>query len=110
MKINIKATNLDLTPAMTEYINEKIGSLDKFVQKLERRGGEVLARVEIARTTKHHEKGAVYRAEINIDLSSKNLARAEHEDWDIRVAVTEAKDKLRNILSKAKDVATDKRR
>ncbi|MBI2604246.1 MAG: hypothetical protein HYW56_01765, partial [Candidatus Harrisonbacteria bacterium] len=61
-----------------------------------------LARVEIARTTKHHEKGAVYRAEVNLDLSSKNLARAEHEDWDIRVAVTEVKDKLRNILSKQK--------
>lgn len=102
MNIHIKATNLDLTSAMTEYINEKIGSLDKFVRHFERRGGEVLARVEIARTTKHHEKGPVYRAEVNLDMTSKSIARAEHEDWDIRVAITEVKDKLKHILSKAK--------
>ncbi|MDO8584509.1 MAG: ribosome-associated translation inhibitor RaiA [bacterium] len=102
MKINIKATNLDLTPAMIEYINEKIGSLDKFVQRHERNGTSVIAIVEIARTTKHHTKGPVYRAEVNLDATSKNIARAEHEDWDIRVAVTEVKDKLKNILSKQK--------
>ena len=32
MKINIKATNLDLTPAIHEYIEEKSVPLDRFLK------------------------------------------------------------------------------
>jgi len=35
MKLNIKATNLDLTPAIREYIEIKIGSLSHFLKRFE---------------------------------------------------------------------------
>lgn len=101
MQIIIKATNLELTPAINEYVSEKIGSLDKFLNKKLERESEIKVEVEIARTTKHHKSGNVYYAEANMHLPGKVL-RAEHSDWDIRVAVDNIKDKLQQEIKKYK--------
>lgn len=93
MIINIKYTNLDSTLAIDKYINQKIGALEKFIGSLDKKG-VVKARVEIARTTKHHQKGNVYHAECNLELPGK-LLRAESENWDVRLAI----DEIRGILA-----------
>ena len=92
MRINIKYTNLDATPAMNEYINEKIGALEKFVKRMSEKGA-AQAFVEVARSTKHHQKGDVYHIECNLELPGK-LLRAETENWDVRLGV----DEVRNVL------------
>lgn len=101
MNINIKYTNLDSTPAIETYINEKIGALAKFLQPFEVHN-QINARVEVGRTTNHHNKGQVYRAEVNLDLPGEVL-RAEHEDWDMRITVDQAKDKLQREIVKYKE-------
>lgn len=101
MKIIIKATNLELTPAINEYIGEKIGSLDKFLNKKLEKESEIKIEIEIARTTKHHKSGDIYYAEANIHLPGKTL-RAEHSDWDIRVAIDRIKDMLQQEIKKYK--------
>ncbi len=100
MKINIKVTNLDSTPAIREYIEEKIGSLDRFLKC----GGksEIEVFVEIARATKHHRHGNVLYAEATISLGKKIL-RAEHFDQDIRVAIDKVRDKLQREIKKHKE-------
>ena len=108
MKINIKATNLELTPAITEYINNKISSVDKFLKKFEEQTNIEIF-VEIARTTRHHHKGDVFRAEANMEVPGKIL-RADHEDWDIRVAIDKVKDKLQQEIKKYKGIRADKRK
>ena len=108
MKINIKATNLELTPSIIQYVNDKINSVDKFLKKFEERT-EIEIFVEIARTTRHHHKGDVFRAEANMQLPGKIL-RADHEDWDIRVAIDKVKDKLQQEVKKYKEIKTDKRK
>lgn len=105
MNIIIKTSKLELTPAIEEYIYEKIGSLDRFIKNRFEQKGEIKAEVEIARTTKHHRRGDVFYAEINLHLPKKNL-RAEHSDWDIRVAIDQAKDKLRQEIKKYKEKIT----
>jgi len=100
MKIIIKSTNLDLTPALKEYIEGKIGALRKFVSRFDLEGA-VEARVEVARTTKHHLKGKVLRAEVNLDLPGRVL-RAEDEDYDVRVAIDRVRDKLKREIEKYK--------
>jgi ribosomal subunit interface protein len=100
MKIIIKATKLELTPAINTYIYQKIGSLDKFVAEWDKED-MVEARVEIARTTKHHNKGAVYRAEANLRLPNSVL-RAEHSDWNIRRCIDEIKNELQREIKKYK--------
>jgi len=102
MHIIIKSTNLNLTPAIEKYIEEKIGSLDHFIKKRFEGKSEIKAEVEIARTTKHHRHGDVFCAEVNLHLPKKNL-RAEHSDWDIRIAIDKTKDKLQREIKKYKE-------
>ncbi len=105
MKIDIKSTNLELTPAISTYINEKIGSLERFINISEDvKTGEtapVEAFVEIARTTKHHKHGDVLRAEINMKVKGE-LLRSEAKDRDIRVALDTAKDIMERQLTEGK--------
>lgn len=92
MKINIKYTGLDSTPAIQQYIEEKIGGLEKFVGRMSEKG-VVEAFVEVGRSTKHHNKGDVYHVECNLELPGK-LLRAESENWDVRVGVDQVKETL----------------
>lgn len=105
MKITIKATGLELTPPIKEFIEEKVGSVQKFLQRYDV-DNAVLAEVEIARPSTHHHKGDVYFAEININLPGKML-RAKMENADIRVAINEAKDILKREIEKYKDAHAD---
>ena len=102
MRIHTKATNLDLTPAITTYIEDKLGSLQKFLDSVEGGSTEVLARVEIARTTKHHAKGPVYRVEVNIGLG-QSLVRVEEQGYDIRAAIDVIRDVLQSKIVKFKE-------
>jgi len=101
MIINIKSNKLDITPAITQYIEEKIGSLDKFIVRFESHG-EATATVEINRTTNHHQHGEVYYAEVNLNVNGITI-RAEQTDEDIRAAIDKVKDILKLEIGKYKD-------
>lgn len=101
MKISIKGSGLEVTPAITEYINDKIGSLDKFLERFEHRG-EAESRVEISRTTNHHQQGDVFRTEVNLYVNGETI-RAEHTSDDIRAAVDKVKDILKIEIEKYKE-------
>ncbi|KKU48194.1 ribosomal subunit interface protein [Candidatus Uhrbacteria bacterium RIFCSPLOWO2_12_FULL_46_10] len=96
MVISIKGTNLDLTPALKRYAEQKILSLAKFFP------GLTHARVELERTTKHHHKGDVWRAEANLH-GPKHLFRAEAVSTDIYAAVDAVKDELKRELHGLKE-------
>lgn len=101
MQIKIKATQLELTPALVEYIENRISSLGKLISRFEK-NSEAEVYVEIGRTTKHHKSGNVYRAEINLRFIDSVL-RTEHIDKDARAAVDIAKDKLKIEIQKYKE-------
>lgn len=92
MNIDIKATGMTLTSALREYTENKIGSLEKFLTRFELEG-KIEAAVQLERTTRHHHKGNIFRAEVNMPLPKKFL-RAEVSHSDIRAAI----DAVRNIL------------
>ena len=104
MKIIIKFTGVDSTSAITEFIEEKIGGIAKFIKRWDT-DSAIEAQVEIARTTAHHHKGDVFRAEVNLHLPGKSL-RAEHTDWDMRVAIDKARDRLQAEVKKYKELRT----
>jgi len=106
MKILIKGTNLDVTPEIRSYIEEKIGEVAKFVSDP---NDTDEARVEVARTTFHHQNGDIYRAEVNLALPGR-LLRVEASRSDIYQAITEAKDELQREIKKYKDSQIIKRR
>ena len=102
MKLELKSKNLELTSAIKEYIEIKIGHLSKFVEKIENKGTEVLARVEIGRISNHHGKGDVYRVEVNID-APQNIVRIEEEGSDVRALLDLVQNKLKQLLVKYKE-------
>ncbi|MCX6740271.1 MAG: ribosome-associated translation inhibitor RaiA [Candidatus Parcubacteria bacterium] len=97
MQIEIKGTNLELTDALKDYVNEKVGSLEKFFEQA------LIARVDVGLTTKHHQKGNVFRAEINLEVPQKHLLRAEATRDDLYVAINEAREELERQIKKYKE-------
>lgn len=106
MQIKVKATDLDLTPALKVYIDEKLGTLAKFIQKYDEPGNAELF-LEIARTTRHHNKGLVFKAEGRLALPKKVLYAAEYHD-DARKAIDALKRVLRMEIDKYKAKHTDR--
>lgn len=101
MKITIKATQLEITAPLKEFIEIKINSLDKNLGKLADKD-EILMKIEIARTTKHHNKGEVYYVELTLSIAKKIL-RIEQNGEDVREAINLAKDRMKNEIEKLKE-------
>lgn len=99
MKITTTST-VEVTPALGVYIEEKFSALSKFVKHFEEEG-EVEIRLDIGRTSKHHNKGEVFLAVAAIQLPGKAI-RAEAYAEDMRKAIDEAKDTLRMEIEKYK--------
>jgi len=100
MNINIKATNTELTPAIRDYVEKKVTSLEKFISKY---GENAQVQVEVGKTTHHHNKGDVFRAEMNVSLAGNAYQfRAEAETIDLYAAIDMAKDELERELSRFK--------
>ena len=98
MKINTKTKNFLLTPSITYYLEEKLNSLNRFLSRHE----NVFVDVELAKTTRHHQKGDIYKAEINLKIPG-HLIRAMAEEWDLRVAIDKVKDELQRKIKDNKE-------
>jgi putative sigma-54 modulation protein len=94
MNINIKATHIELTPSIKEYIEEKIGGLGKYIVASE-------AHVELARD-KHHQTGLVFHSDINLIVGNK-VMHAEAEGEDAYAAIDLLIPKLKEQIGKFKD-------
>ncbi len=106
MKIDLKAKNLEITPGIQDYLQEKLDGLDKFLSKDE----SIFADVELAKTTRHHRKGDIFKAEVNLKMPGR-LIRAAAEEWDLRAAIDAVKDELHReiITNKEKKLSFYKR-
>jgi len=97
MKISIMGTNMELTDAIKDYVNEKIGGLEKFYDNI------LEARVDVGITTKHHQKGNIFRAEVNLEVPQKHILRAAAEREDLYMAINEVKNDLQRQIKKYKE-------
>jgi putative sigma-54 modulation protein len=78
MKINLKGTGIDLTTAITDYATKKISSVEKYINK---KNEDAVFMIELARTTRHHKHGEIFKAEVRVNGAGLNLfAEAESED------------------------------
>lgn len=96
MKINIKAHNLELTPAIRSYIDDKLVYLEKLLDPADE---TVLAEVEIEKTD-HHHRGLVFRAEINLKTRTGQFFSQETME-DLYAAIDIVKDEVADQLRKA---------
>jgi ribosomal subunit interface protein len=101
MKIVIKAIQIELTESLENYVNQKFSTLAKLVKSFEV-NGELTLRVELARTTRHHNKGDVYYVESTLPIV-RNLIRIEQIGQDMHAAIDVAKDRMKVEIEKFKE-------
>jgi ribosomal subunit interface protein len=99
MNITIKATGIELTQELSEYVYKKIGPVEKYFNG---KNSDVIARVEIGRSTEHHKTGDIFRAEVHIAGDGLDLyAVAEKEDTYSAIDIV--KDEIVREARKVKD-------
>ena len=81
MRVNIRQKNIEVTPVLREYIEEKIIRVaEKFLQEQAATDLPILD-VEVERTTTHHRKGDVYRVAAKLCAGNQCFyAKAHHAD------------------------------
>ena len=99
MKLNLKGTNITLTPEITDYLDKRLQSVRKFLPE---EGKAFMADVELGRTTNHHQTGEIFRAEINIYMGNKSF-RAVAEREDLYAAIDHMKDEITRELGSHKE-------
>lgn len=106
MKIKIKSTNISISPVIEEYVFKKMNMLEKFLNA----DDGTLCEVELAKNTKHHKAGDLYKAEANITFSGRQYYVVAEKD-DIYSAIDEMKDEAeRSIVSRRKKYIARARR
>lgn len=93
---------MELTEEIKNYVEEKIGCLEKFFADI------LEARVELE-LDRHHKKGDVYRCEANLRLPKKIL-RVEKSEPNLFKAIDKVKDHLRQEMLRVKDKLIKARR
>lgn len=98
MNINIKTTNVTLTAPITDYVNKRLKKISKLLED----DTTAQCDMELARTTEHHQKGPIFKAEIHIVALNKNLyATAERED--LYAAIDGVRDEILRELKENKE-------
>jgi ribosomal subunit interface protein len=99
MKINEKGTNMDITGEIKNYLYKKLEHVEKF---LDPKDESVLCEVELGKISNHHNKGDVFKTEINLHMAGKNL-RAVSEMDDLFASIDIAKDDIIREIQSNKD-------
>jgi len=100
MNINIKATNTELTGAISDYVHQKMGDVEKFIKSNDPESVSIYFEVE--KTTDHHQTGPILRAEANLKIDGKYF-RAESSQEDIYAAIDEVKDEIISAVKSHQD-------
>lgn len=94
MNTNIKATSVELSPAIHDYLNKKVAAFDKLIDKSDE---SAALNVILAKLTRHHQKGDIFKAEMNLHISGK-VFQASSEEQDLFAAIDLAKGEMVNEL------------
>lgn len=91
--VEILATFMEMTDAIRAHVEEKLSSLEKFCENY----SPCDVRVEVGKTSEHHQKGKIWRAEFMMTIPGASL-RAESVEEDLYAAIDAAKDDLKRQL------------
>jgi putative sigma-54 modulation protein len=105
MKINLKATRLELTDAIYDYVQTKIDMLEKYL------GDTVVINcdVELEKAVGGQHKGEIFRAEVNLQIP-KEILRVEKTEADLYKAIDKVKDHLEEMIISHREKQRDQRR
>jgi len=102
MQINLQGKNIELTPAIKDYVSKRVTNLDKLLSRIEEGQGKVMANFEVGKSTNHHKGGEVFHANCSIEIDGKEFYGSADKE-DLYEAVDAVKDSLYNEINKNKD-------
>lgn len=106
MQINkIKATNIELTMAIKQYVEDKFLALAKLTVNYE---PVATIDIEVGKETEHHNKGNIFKCEATMEIPG-DVIRVEVTDEDLYAAIDKCKDRLKARLADEKDAMVERR-
>lgn len=113
MNIIVKTKNIGLTLPLRAFIEQKIGSLEKYFNLFQKNenptDSNINAAVEVGKTTRHHRKGEIWRAEVLLTFH-RNTIRAAKSANDLKKAIAAVRDDLQRQITDFKETMIDKSR
>ena len=104
MTINIRATDIELTPAIRQYVEEKFSTLEKYQHNI------LQLDVTLKRDAQHHrQEDHMFTCSVNVDIPG-DLLKIERSSDDLYKSIDEAKDHLRETLAQHKERLIDEHR
>lgn len=88
---------MELTGAITDYVNAKLETLEKFIKT-----GDMSGYVEIGKTTNHHKQGEVYKAEMDLKINGERFF-TQASGSDLYASVDDAKEDIFRQITDTKD-------
>jgi len=105
MKINIKATKIELTEDIKGYVQEKMDMLEKYLGDI-----KVLnCDIEVGIITSGQQSGEIFRAEANLEVPGE-LLRVEKTEKELFKAVDKVKGHLASLIRRYKEKRINKQR
>ncbi|MCK9361130.1 ribosome-associated translation inhibitor RaiA [Patescibacteria group bacterium] len=92
MTINIHARGIELTPAIKQYTEEKMQSVEKYLESIQHMD------VEVGRADGHKHKGDVYECKVVVQIGGE-VMKIERDAEDLYKAIDKVRDHLRVELS-----------
>ena len=102
----IKRTNIALTEAIKNYVEKRLGELDRVLTHL---GEPQNAHVEVGMISNHHKNGDIFRFEINLKVPGQ-LLRASFESSNLYKSIDLGKDELERQIRSLKEKLLSKKR
>jgi putative sigma-54 modulation protein len=102
MKINLKGTNIEMTPAIKDYVEKKVTNLGDLLSKMEGNEKQIMVNFEVGKTTKHHKSGAYFHADCLINISGEEFYASSDQE-DLYQAIDDVKNNLFGEITKNKD-------
>jgi len=97
MNINIKATGMELTTAIQNYVNKKVQSLERFINNKDSH-----VYVEVGKTTMHHKNGEFYKAEISLNVAGDTVF-ASTQQSNLYTAIDYVREEVCRTITNKKD-------
>ena len=105
MKVKIKATKIELTAAIKDYVNEKMDMLEKYLGDIQVTNCDV----EVGMAIGGQQHGKIFRAEVNLSVPN-HMFRVEKTEKDLYKAIDKVKDHLVRSIVEYKERLLDIKR
>lgn len=93
---------MDLTPAIRDYVESKVSSLEKLISRVE---SDIVVEFEVAKTTNHHNNSEdLFRAEYRVTFSGKDFY-ADTSESDLYAAIDLVQEKIMREVKQDRDRA-----